>query len=376
MDFDLNEDTVLLKDSAERFLREKCPPSLVKELVKAETGYSTTIWKEMAALGWLGLIYDEQYGGAGGGFFDLFILFEEIGKVLLPSPFFCSAILSGLIINEAGDEELKKKYLPPIIQGEKIFTSALIDEQGRYDFNDPKLEARETQDGEYIINGTKILVPYAHVADAILICAKVVGSRVEGPSIFEIDGKADGQKKVPLDTLTEEKASAVIYENVKLSSESIIGSLGEGATYLNKVLPKAIILKCGEMLGGLERVLEITIAYVKERHQFGRPLGSLQAVQHNLADMATYLETTRLITYQAASLLSEGIACDKEIAMAKAWCSDAYKKCTWIGHQLHGAIGFTEEHDLHLYYKHAKQSELSFGSSWFHRAKVAEEMGI
>ena len=130
------------------------------------------------------------------------------------------------------------------------------------------------------------------------------------------------------------------------------------------------------MLGGLERVLEMTIAYVKERHQFGRPLGSLQAVQHNLADMATYLETTRLITYQAASLLSEGIACDKEIAMAKAWSSDAYKKCTWTGHQLHGAIGFTEEHDLHLYYKHAKQSELSFGSSWFHRAKVAEEMGI
>ena len=130
------------------------------------------------------------------------------------------------------------------------------------------------------------------------------------------------------------------------------------------------------MLGGLERVLEMTVEYMKERHQFGQPLGSLQVVHHYCADMATYLETTRLITYQAATLVDEGIPCDKEIAMAKAWCSDAYKQCTWIGHQLHGGIGFTEEHDLHLYYKHAKDSDLAFGSSWYHRLKVAEEMGI
>jgi alkylation response protein AidB-like acyl-CoA dehydrogenase len=376
MDFGQNEETVMLRESAERFFREKCPPSLVKELVKGEIGYSTTLWKEMAELGWLGLIYDEKYGGSGGAFFDLFILSEEIGKALLPSPFFCSAVLSGLIINEAADESLKKVLLPPVIKGEKIFTLALFDEQGSYDFEDPNVKAEETENGDYIINGTRILVPYGHVADAILVCAGLEGPGSGGPTIFQIDGKAKGIKTTPLDTLTEEKASAVIFENVRLSSERVIGNRGEGAAYLTKILPKATIIKCGEMLGGLDRVVEMTVAYMKERHQFGRPLGSLQAVQHHCADLATYLETTRLIACQAASMLSEGIDCDKEVAMAKAWCSDAYKKSTWIAHQLHGGIGFTEEHDLHLYYKHAKESELAFGSSWFHRSKVAQEMGI
>ena len=376
MDFNLNEDTILLKNSAERYLKEKCPSSFVKEIIKEEAGFSQTIWKEMAELGWLGLIYDEKYGGTGSPFFDLLILFEEIGKALLPSPFFCSAIMSGLIIDEAGDHKLKDEYLPLIIQGEKIFTTGLLNEQGRYDFDAPDLEAKESQDGGYIMSGTRILVPYGHIADAILVCSKVNGSRGGGPTIFKIDSQADGQKKIPLHTLTEEKSYAVIFEDVRLSSDSVIGDVGEGANYLSKILPKAVMIKCGEMLGGMQRVVDMTIDYMKERHQFGQPLGSLQVVQHYCADMATYLESTRLMTYQAAFLLSEGIPCDKEIAMAKAWCSDSYKTCTWIGHQLHGGIGFTEEHDLHLYYKHAKESELALGSSWFHRTKVAEEIGV
>ena len=130
------------------------------------------------------------------------------------------------------------------------------------------------------------------------------------------------------------------------------------------------------MLGGLERVVEMTVEYVKQRYQFDRPLGSLQVIQHYCADMATDLESARLITYQAASLLSESIPCTKEIAMAKAWCSDAYKKSTWIAHQLHGGVGFTEEYDLHLFYKHAKAAELSFEDAFFHRSRVADQLGI
>ena len=376
MDFSLNEETTLLKSSAGRFLQEKCPPSLVKELIKDEKGFSTAIWKEMAELGWLGLIYDEKYGGSAGTFFDLFTLFEEMGKVLLPSPFLCSAVLSGLTINETGDEKIKESYLPAIIQGEKILTLALLDEQGRYDGNDPKIKARKTQGNTYAINGTRLLVPYAHIADEILLCADVDDSRSGGPTLFKIERGAFRQQITFLDTVTGEKTFAVTYKNVEVSGEDVIGSVGKGNAYLNNILSRAVVLKCGEMLGGLQRVVEMTVAYMKERHQFGKPLGSLPVVQHYCADMSTYLETSRLITYQAASLLSEGLRCDKEIAMAKAWISDAYKKCTWIGHQLHGAIGFTEEHDFHLYYKHAKASELAFEDSWFHRKKVAQEMEI
>lgn len=376
MDFDLNEETILLKNNAARFLQERCPSSVVRELIRNKEGYSKTIWKEMADLGWLGLIYDEKYGGIAGEFFDLCILFEEIGKVLLPSPFLCSAVLSGLAIYEAGDESQKEQKLPPIIQGDKIYTVALLDEHGSYDAGDPKIEIVGTQDNAYLVNGTRLLVPYAHVADEIIICGNVTNPKDGGSTLFTIDGKADGQTITPLNTLSEEKTCAVVYENVQTPTESIVGTIGKGAIYLNKVVPKATILKCGEMLGGLGRVVDMTVNHVKERHQFGRPLGSLQAVHHYCADMATYLESTKLITYQAASLLSEGIACDKEIAMAKAWCNEAYRKSTWIAQQVHGGIGFTEEYDLHLYYKHAKASELAFEGSWFHRSKVSEEMGL
>ncbi|MBW1710565.1 MAG: acyl-CoA/acyl-ACP dehydrogenase [Deltaproteobacteria bacterium] len=376
MEFNLNEETVLLKNSAERYLREKCPSSLARELIEDRVGFSKSIWKETAELGWLGLIYDQKYGGFEGAFFDLFILFEEMGKVLLPSPFLCSAVLSGLVINEAGDDSLKNEYLPSIIQGEKILTTALLDEQGGYDAQTPGVEARKTQTGSYVLNGTKLLVPYAHVADEIILCANVKDEKQGGPTLFKIDGNAEGLEKAALDTTGSEKLSALILKDVAASAESIIGSVGQGDVYLSKVMPKATVLKCGEMLGGLQRVVEMTVEYMKERHQFGRPLGTLQAVQHFCADMATYLETARLIAYQAAYLLSEGLPCAKEISMAKAWCGDAYNKTTRIGHQLHGGIGFTEEHDLHLFYTHAMVSALDFGSSWSHRSKVADELGI
>ena len=225
----------------------------------------------MAALGWLGLIDDEKYGGGAGDFYDLFTLFEEIGKVLLPSPFFCSAVLSGMTIDQAASEKIKESYLPAIIEGEKILTLALLDEHGRYDGNDPKIEAQKTQSNAYIISGTRLLVPYAHVADEILLCANVKNSGSGGPTLFKVGKNAAGQKITFLDNMTEEKTFAVTYENAEVSAEDIIGSVGEGNTYLNKILPKAIVLKCGEMLGGLQRVVDITVAYVKERHQFGKP---------------------------------------------------------------------------------------------------------
>lgn len=376
MDFGVSEETTLLKSSAERFFKEKCPPSLVRELARDERGFSPTLWKEMAELGWLGLLYEEKYGGSEGSLFDLFTLFEEMGKVLLPSPFFCSAVLSGLVIQEAGDASLRKSYLPAIVRGEKIMTLALLDEYGRYDGKDPHIEARKGPGDTYLLSGTRLLVPYANVAEEILLCAQVTGSGPSGPTLFRVARGTPGQKVTLLDTPTREKTFAVTYEKVGVSSENVIGAVGEGNTCLCRVLPKAVVLKCGEMLGGLQRVVDMTVAYVKERHQFGKPLGSLQVVQHYCADMSTHLETSRLLACQAASLLSEGLPCDKEIAMAKAWISDVYKRSTWTAQQLHGGIGFTEEHDLHLYYQHAKASELAWGDSWAHRSKVAEEMGI
>ena len=375
MEFSLNEETTFLQNNAARFLRDKCPSSLVRELIKGEKGFSTSLWKTMADLGWFGLVHEEAYGGLGGSFFDLCVLFEEMGKALLPSPFFCSAILSGLLLNDAGDREIKENYLPQIISGETILTFALYNEQGKIDYRRPKIEARKKGDGAYIVSGKRLLVPYAHLADEILVCANVIGSCTEGPTIFKTAKSAKRLKIIPLETLADEKLFAVFYEDVELSAGDMIGRPGQAVKYIQAVLKKCLICKCAEMVGGMERVLEMTVAYVKERRQFGRPLGSLQVIQHFCADMETYLKTSRLLVYQAAFLMSENLPCAKEVSIAKAWCSDAYKQCTWIAHQLHGGIGFSEEHDLHLYYKHAKASELALGDSRFHRQVVAEYMG-
>ena len=377
MDFNLSDESRMLKSNAEKFMKEKSPSSFVKNILKDEKGFSEALWKEMADLGWLGLIYEEQYGGSGGGFFDLFVLFEEMGKAVVPSPFFCSAVFAGLLINEAGDESVKKAYLPGIIEGKKILTVGLQNEKGFFDYQKPALEAREVEKGSFRMKGTRLLVPYANVADEILICAKVVkGSRSAGSTLFKTKAKGPGIQLTPLNTLTGEKYFAVTYADHPASAEEILGSTGKGAAYVEKVMPKLIVLKCGEMVGGLSKVVDMTVDYVKQRVQFGKPLGVLQVVQHYCADMTTLLDTARMISYQAASLMSAGLPCAKEVAMAKAWCSDAYKRATQIAHQLHGGIGFTEEHDLHLYYKHAKALEMEFGDSRVQRQKVAEEMGF
>jgi len=375
MEFQMNEETIMLKESVARFLKEKVSSNLIKELVKGDKGYSESLWKEMAQLGWLGLIFEESYGGSGTAFFDICILFEEIGKSGLSSPFYCSAILCGMIVNETGDTDLKNAYLPAIAQGEKILTLAVVNEEGQYDYSVPDLSAKKSGDS-YILNGTRLLVPYASVADEILVCAKVNGTKTRGPTLFKISPKVTGLKMTPLNPMRLEKIFAVYFENVEVSEKDILGSIGEGAMIIEAILPKAIIIKCSEMLGGMERVRDMTVEYMKQRIQFGRPLGALQAVQHHCADIATLTETSRMLVYRAASLLGEGIACDKEISMAKAWCSDAFKKSTQIAHQLHGGIGFTEEHDLHIFYRNGKVSEYEFGDSWLHRNKVADAMGL
>ena len=376
MDFNLEKETTMLKSSAEKYLKEKCPPSVVKELIQSETGYSEKMWQEIAELGWLGLTYPESVDGFGMTFFDLFSLMEELGRANFPSPFFTSAIVSGFIIETAGSQAQKEQYLPPLISGEKIFTTALLDEKGRMDVEAPSLKATRADNGNLVLDGTRLMVPYVQAADYLLAIVQNDSADEAGPAIVMLPTDAEGLESTFIDTLTEEKQYRVTLTGVQVPEENIIGTVAETRSCLDEVMAKATVLKCGEMLGGLDTVLKLTIEHVKTRHQFGKPLGTLQAVQHQCADLATLLESSRLISRQTAYLISEGLPCDKEIAMAKAWCSDAYKKGTWIAQQLHGGVGFTEEYDLHLFYKHAKASELSFQDAFFHRSRVADHLGI
>jgi alkylation response protein AidB-like acyl-CoA dehydrogenase len=367
MDFGYSQEHTMLKDGARKFFEKQCPPSLVKEMAANAKGYSPEMWKQMADLGWLGLTLGEEYGGSGGSFMDLTILLQEMGRAVVPGPFFSSAVMAGTLIQESGTEENKKKYLPLIASGELIATVAILEESGRYVKEDLKAQAKKAQ-GDYQLSGIKLFVPDAQVAQKILCAAKAP----EGITFFVVDAASKGLSITPLPTLSGERMGEVALNGV--TAEAVIGKAGRGWEAMEKVWPNWVIAKCAEMVGGSERALEMTVQYAKERKQFGQPLAAFQAVQHHCVNMAIDLETSRYLMASAAWMLSEGLPCSKEVAMAKACCSDAFKRITFTGHQIHGGIGFTQEHDLHLHYKRAKTSELMFGDADLHREIVAREM--
>jgi len=376
MDFGLSEEQEILRNTTRSFLTKECPPSFVKETIEDERGYSPEIWRKMAEMGWMGFVFPESYGGMGGSFIDMAVLLEEMGRAALPSPFFSTVIMSGLAILEGGNDQQKDEFLPAIVNGDSIFTLAITEQGGEYTPDGIRVTAAKSGNG-YVINGAKLFVSDAGIADHIIVVTRTKdGHGADGITLFIVDAEAKGITCTPLLTLSGDKQFEVLFDKVEVSEESILGGLDQGWSVIEKIWPKVITAKCAEMVGGARQALEITIDYAKEREQFGRPIGCLQAVQHFCADMVADVDGCNYITYQAAWMLSSGLPCTKEVAMAKAWCSNAFRRVTAKGHQIHGAIGFTEEHDLHLYYKNAKTWELLYGDSAFHLETVAAEMGM
>jgi 3-oxocholest-4-en-26-oyl-CoA dehydrogenase beta subunit len=373
MDFEFNSEQEMLRKSFSDFLDKECSHDLVKEWFKDEKGYSPAVWKKMAGLGWMELICESLENKEVASFMDAVILFEELGKALLPSPLSTSAAMAGSILLQASDEESGDKNLADIMSGKKIYTAALMSERGELDHNRPGVCAVNDENGGYRLNGTRLFVPYADSADCLLVCADV---KNVGPTLFRVKTDSGGVKACPVETLYPERKCVVKLDHTFVDSSDIVGKTGQGGQYVDAVMGKITLLKCSEMLGGMNFILNTTVQYVKDRRQFGKPLGVLQAVQHYCADMATLYEGARMTTYLAASLIDDGLSAEKEVSMAKAWISDGYKKCTWISHQLHGAIGYTEEYPIHLYYRHAKENELMFGDARCHRSKLLGHMGL
>lgn len=377
MDLGLNEEQEMLKTSARDFLQKECPKQLVKQLDESDAGYSPELWRKMAELGWMGLIFPEKYGGSGGSFLDLIVLLEEMGYNILPGPFFSTVVLCGLTILASGTEEQKRELLPKIANGEMILALALTEPSASYDAASIKAKATAHND-DYIINGTKLFVLDANVADCILCVARTKETKnpEDGLTIFLVDAKSPGIKCTLLKTLARDKQCEIVLDNVTLPKKNILGKLDQGWPIVKDILQKATAAKCAEMVGGAQAALEMTVKYAKERVQFNRPIGSFQAIQHYCANMVTDVDGARFITYKAAWELSEGLPATKDVAVAKAWTSEAYGRVTLLAHQIFGAIGFTMDHDIHLYYRRAKAGEIMFGDGDFQRAIVASELGL
>ena len=374
MDLGLNEIQQMLKTSAKEFLDSECPDTYVREMEEDDKGYTDDLWQKISEQGWLGLIIPEQYGGAGLEFQDLIVLLEEMGRYMLPGPYFTTVVLGAMTISDAGSEEQKNEYLPRISEGQVIVTLALTEPDASWDANGVQLEASTTSNG-YTLNGTKLFVLNGHVSDYILVVART-GDQETDISIFNVPMDADGVTQTLLKTIASDRQSEVILDNVKVSSDALLGELNKGWDTIERVLQWAAIGKCAEMSGGGQKVLDMTVEYAKQRTQFGRPIGSFQAIQHHCANMAVDVEGSKFITHQAAWKLSEGIDADKDVAMAKAWVSDALRRVCALGHQSHGAIGFTKEHDMQLYSRRAKAAEVIFGDTDFHLEKVATHIGL
>jgi len=378
MDFHFSEEQKMLRESARDFLQTECPKTFVREMEKDPKGYAPGLWRKMADLGWMGIVFPEAYGGIGGDFLDLLVLLEEMGRACLPGPFFSTVVLGGVPILEAGSASQKEEFLSRIASGRMIMTLAHTEPvTTQFDPHLIGVKAR-AEENRYSINGTKLFVPDAHVADYMICVVRTDGKNDsrKGITLFLVDAQSPGIKREVLKTVARDKQCEVTFQKVKVPPGSILGRLHEGAPILEKVLQKAAVAKCAEMIGGAQFVLDMCVSYAKEREQFGKLIGTFQAVQHHCANMVLNIEGGRYITYKAAWMLSKGIPCTKFVAVAKAWVSDAYKRVAGLGHQIMAGTGYMEEHDMPLYSRRAKAAELAFGDASYWKGWVAKEIGL
>jgi len=374
MDLSFSEEQEMLWKSARDFLANKVPKTLVREMEEDERGYVPEVWKEMADLGWIGLPFPEEFGGGGFSFLDLVVLMEEMGRACLPGPFLSTVVLGGMPVAEWGTDAQKKEILPKLCSGELRMTLALTEPSARYDAQSVQVKATAEGDN-YVIDGTKLFVNDANVADMMVVAART-SAGVDGITLFLVDAKSPGISMQLLSTMAGDKQSEVTFDKVKVSKANVLGKVDGGWEMLKKVVQWAALAKSAEMMGGAQQVLEMTIEYAKDRVQFDRPIGSFQIIQHYLADMSIDVDSSRVSLHKAAWLLSEGLPCTREISVIKGWLSEAYRRVAATSHQIHGAIGFTKDHDLELYFRRAKAGELFFGDADYHREIVAQEIGL
>jgi alkylation response protein AidB-like acyl-CoA dehydrogenase len=377
MNFGFTEDQEALREATRKFLENECPTTFVRKMMADDTAHSTELWKKIAQLGWLGIMVPEDFGGAGGSFLDLVVILEETGKSLLPGPFFATALLGTTAILAGGSDAQKSALLPKIAEGTHVVTLALAEKSGRYDAAGVTLAAT-AKGSDFTLSGEKMFVPDAHVADQIIVAARTSGSGEEGITLFLVDAKAPGVTTTQLKTVDMTRRQChIAFQDVAVARAQVLGAVGNGWSVLRRVLDQAMAGLSAEMVGTGQKALDMAVSYAKERVQFGKPIGSFQAVKHKCVDMMVQVENARSLTYYAAWTVDENTEEARQaVPMAKAYCSDMCKTVSSEAIQVHGGIGFTWEHDMHLFYRRGLASEAAFGSAPTHREVVARTLNL
>ncbi len=354
MQFGLSESQQILKDTARKFFAGECPIATVRKIMETDAAYDAGLWQKLAEQGFTGIITPEEHGGMGLGKVELILLMEEAGYELLPGPFFSTVALAAPVLDAMGTAAQKKKYLEPIATGRARSTLALVESNGSWDVSGLQLSAA----GEKL-SGTKLFVTDAAIADFIIVAAR--------NGMFVVEAKASGLRIEPMKGMDlTRKIYSVEFNNTPAEK---LGGRGS----LEQALNVATVALCAEMVGGMQRTLETTVAYAKTRKQFGKPIGIFQAVQHLCADMYLETESSRSAAYYASWALEENAPdAAAAVSVAKMYASDASRTVGNRGIQVHGGMGFTWENDLHLYYRRAKAAETMLGDASFHREKIAK----
>ena len=368
MNFAFSEEQEELRKSVRRFLDEKSPVTEVRRLMETSEGYDPAVWKQMGEqLGLQGLAIPEEFGGSGYGYVELGVVFEEMGRNLLCAPFFATVALAANALLASGDANAMKAYLPKIADGSTIATVAFTEANGKW--SEDGITA--TADAAGNITGEKMFVLDGHTANLVIVAAR----SAEGVSLYAVEKGAAGLETTALSTMDQTRKQAKVTLNK--TPGKLIGTAGQGWAILNKMLDKAAVAQSAEQVGGAQKVLDMSVEYAKVRVQFGRPIGSFQAIKHKCADMLLEVESAKSAAYYAMWAASED---NDELpvvaSLAKAYCSDAYFHAAAENIQIHGGIGFTWEHDAHLYFKRAKTTELFLGDPTYHRELLAQRIGI
>ena len=374
MNFSFTEEQEELRRYTRQWLDENCPLETVRHLMDTDRGYDSRQWAMISEMGWQGMAIPSQWGGAGFSFLELFVLLEEQGRSLFCAPFFSTVVMAATVVEEAGDERQKQEILSAIAAGDLVATVAFTEPNGRWDADGITAQAQAREGGGWTLNGTKSFVLDGHIADLLVVAARTD----QGVSLFLVPAGVEGLHRSRLQTMDQTRKQAEVeLANVELGADALLGPDGGGWPVLERMMEMAVVALSAEQVGGAQACLEMAVSYAKVRKQFGRPIGSFQAIKHKCADMLAQVEAARSAAYYAGWAVSE----DNEerslmAGLAKSYCSEAYFSCAAENIQIHGGIGFTWEHNAHLYFKRAKSSELLFGDPSLHREKIAVQLGL
>ncbi|HJQ83390.1 MAG TPA: acyl-CoA dehydrogenase [Candidatus Binatia bacterium] len=366
MDFGLSEDQEALQRAAREFLARECPPALVRETAKTPDGVPRALYAKMATLGWAGLVAPEAEGGLGLGTLELALVCEELGRVAAPGPFLWTALVTAALVH-AGSAAQRRRWLPGLLAGEQLATLAYLEESDRHDADGIALRARRARDG-WRLDGRKLFVPALPGADLVLVAARTGRTAV---ALFLVDAQAPGVRVRPEETIDLTRRVAELeLRDVAVEPAALLGR--DGNALFARLLDLGALLVAADSLGGAARTLEMAVEYAKVRQQFGRPIGSFQAVKHMAAEMVADVEPARsLVWYAAWAFDHRPREAARAAAIAKARLGDVYSRTAQRSVQVHGGIGFTWEHDLHLWFKRARWNEVAFGDPTWHRERLA-----